>query len=121
MNQMINFMLMLLRLGFQQKIFPGENINKINLKKSELSNINDQQAKDVKRFKWFSNNYIAINPFNRNQIIDIRYSQFPNEIGGLWGIELSKEKSESEHIKWYATSPNPTHTYKIIKYMIFYK
>ena len=108
------------RLGFQQKIFPGENINKINLNKSfPWLKENSQQAKDVKRFKWFSNNYIAINPFNKNQIIDIRYSQFPNEIGGLWGIELSKEKSESDHIKWYSTAPNPTYTWNIMKSMIF--
>ena len=108
------------RLGFKQKIFPGENINKINLNKSfPWLKENSQQAKDVKRFKWFSNNYIAINPFNKNQIIDIRYSQFPNEIGGLWGIELSKEKSESDHIKWYSTAPNPTYTWNIMKSMIF--
>ena len=51
-----------------------------------------QQYKDVERFKWFSNDFLAVNPKNKNQIIDIRYSGIPNEIGGLWGIQLDSNK-----------------------------
>ena len=108
------------RVGPKQKIFKGESIGKVNLKKSfPWLKDTSQQAKDIEKFKWFSDDYIAINPFNKNQIIDIRYSQFPNKVGGLWGIEQTKEKSDNEHIDWYSARPNPTETWKIINSMIF--
>ena len=47
-----------------------------------------QQARDVKRFRWFSDNYIAMHPTVPNRIIDIRYSIVPNQIAALWGIDL---------------------------------
>ena len=40
------------------------------------------------------------NPNNKNQILDIRYSRIPNEIGGLWGIELDEKKGNDEHVKY---------------------
>ena len=84
-----------IRLGWNPKIFNGESINKINVQTVfPWLMIKSQQAKDIKRFKWFSDGYIAINPKNKNQILDIRYSTLPNEIGGLWGIEFKREKSK---------------------------
>ena len=59
-----------------------------------------QQYKDVERFKWFSNDFLAVNPKNKNQIIDIRYSGIPNEIGGLWGIQLDSKKHYREHVEF---------------------
>jgi len=110
------------RIWPNQKIFNGESIGKIKLKESyPWLKENSQQAKDIERFKWFSNGYIAISPINKNIIIDIRYSQFPNEVEGLWGIELSEEKTKNEHIKWYKKQPNLTHTSKKIKNIIFNK
>ena len=90
-----------IRLGWSPKIFNGESINKINIQYAfPWLMVKSQQAKDIERFKWFSNGYIAINPKNKNQILDIRYSTLPNEIGGLWGIELSKEKGNDSHVKY---------------------
>ena len=47
-----------------------------------------QQARDVERFRWFSDDYIAMHPTVPNRIIDIRYSIVPNQIAALWGIDL---------------------------------
>ena len=31
---------------------------------------------------------------------DIRFSAIPNEVEGLWGIKLDKNKSKSDHIEY---------------------
>ncbi len=59
-----------------------------------------QQAKDIKRFRWFSNDYLALDPNKPNRIIDVRYSVVPNEINALWGIELDPEKPSDAHVAW---------------------
>ena len=88
------------------KIYIGEKIKKFNMDDDFLwLNKESQQAKDIKRFEWFSGGYIAVSKTNPNQIFDIRYSMLPNEINGLWGIELNKNASKDEHIS-YVTNRN---------------
>ena len=108
------------RLGWSPKIFNGESIDKINIQSAfPWLMLESQQAKDIKRFKWFSNGYIAINPKNKNQIIDIRYSELPNEIGGLWGIEISKEKGNNNHVEYITNRTMSKTRFKIFKEMLF--
>ena len=84
-----------------KKIFQGNSIAKLNLSKDfEWLDADSQQAKDIERFAWFSQNYLAVSPDNRNLIIDIRYSILPNQISGLWGIELDKEANTLQHVKF---------------------
>ena len=109
-----------IRLGWSPKIFHGESINKMSTKSAfPWLMIKSQQALDVERFKWFSNGYIAINPKNKNQILDIRYSTLPNEIGGLWGIELSKEKTNKSHVKYITNRTISKEKKNIFKEMLF--
>jgi len=83
------------------KIYEGSRIKKLNIDEDfSWLNKESQQAKDIKRFEWFSSGYIAVSKNNPNQIIDIRYSMLPNEISGLWGIELNKNANKDEHIKY---------------------
>jgi len=83
------------------KIYEGSRIKKLNIDEDfSWLNKESQQAKDIKRFEWFSSGYIAVSKNNPNQIIDIRYSMLPNEIAGLWGIELDKNANKDEHIKY---------------------
>lgn len=83
------------------KIYEGESIKKLNIDEDfSWLNKESQQAKDIKRFEWFSSGYIAVSKTNPNQIIDIRYSMLPNEINGLWGIELNKNANKDEHIRY---------------------
>jgi len=108
------------RLGWSPKIFNGESIDKINIQSAfPWLMLESQQAKDIKRFNWFSNGYIAINPKNKNQIIDIRYSELPNEIGGLWGIEISKEKGNNNHVEYITNRTMSKTRFKIFKEMLF--
>tara|TARA_B100000768_G_C11272229_1_gene373955 strand:- start:61 stop:1059 length:999 start_codon:yes stop_codon:yes gene_type:complete len=108
-----------IRIGWSPKIFNGESINKLNAQSAFPWLIEgSQQAKDIKRFKWFSNGYIALNPKNKNQILDIRYSTLPNEIGGLWGIELSKEKANNSHVKYITNRTISKERFKVLKKML---
>ena len=89
------------RIGTATKVFEGTRTEKLDLTKHfPWLEINSQQSKDIKRFLWFSNNYLGIDEQNKNKIIDVRYSMLPDEIDALWGIEVSKTASREDHIKW---------------------
>jgi len=86
-------------IGIKKQIFLGEKIDAYNF--TNLNNfeyLSDIQKKDIERFSWFSQDYVAINPKNANQILDIRYSNIPNQVGGLWGIEINP--NSQEHVKF---------------------
>ncbi|MFT7235654.1 MAG: inner membrane protein [Methylophagaceae bacterium] len=61
-----------------------------------------QQAIDIERFRWFSADYLALDSNNPYRIIDMRYSILPNRLDGLWGIELSPNASQTDHVTWTA-------------------
>ena len=94
------------RIGLFQKakearFYPGDKLEKLDLSKDFLwLDKNSQQAKDIERFRWFSNGYIAKDPHHENRIIDIRYSMIPNEINPLWSIELRPDATLEEHVKY---------------------
>ena len=102
------------------KTIPGENITKLNLEKDfPWLREGSQQYKDVERFKWFSNDFLAVNPKNKNQIIDIRYSSIPNEIGGLWGVQLNPNKHNEGHVEFVSMRSASIKRLKILRDMIF--
>jgi inner membrane protein len=70
------------------------------------------------RFRWFSNNFLAVNPQNENQIIDIRYSGIPNEIGGLWGVQLNSNKNNYDHVEFVSMRSASIERLKILRDMI---
>ena len=59
-----------------------------------------QQARDVERFRWFSNQHLAIDPNNPQRIIDIRYSLIPNRLDGMWGIVLNPQAASKDYVTW---------------------
>jgi inner membrane protein len=59
---------------------------------------NSQQARDIERFRWFSNGYVARDAEHDNRVIDIRYSLLPNQIAPLWSIELDPQAGDQEHV-----------------------
>ncbi|MBD3646181.1 MAG: metal-dependent hydrolase, partial [Pseudomonadales bacterium] len=80
------------RVGMETTAFPGESIEKLDLDRHfPWLNPNSQQARDVERFRWFSNDYLAVDQERENFIVDVRYSILPNEIDALWGITLSPD------------------------------
>ncbi len=96
-----NFYVNAIKPGLSHKIYPGEKIKKLDAKKDfEWLDADTQQAKDIERFRWFSNNYLGIAKNDNNIIYDIRFSSIPNEVEGLWGIQLDKNKGTDEHITY---------------------
>jgi len=89
------------RVGLDTTYFPGESVPQFNLETdfpwlSERS----QQARDIERFRWFSDDWLALDNNDPNLIVDMRYSQLPNAIKGLWGILVRSDLAFESHVTW---------------------
>ena len=87
------------RAGHELRVYPGERVEKLDVERDfPWLAPESQQARDIERFRWFSNGYLAVEPGNPYRITDIRYSMVPNEVQGLWSIELSPGAKPGEHV-----------------------
>jgi inner membrane protein len=81
----------------------GTSIQKLNVKRDFPWLPEDsQQAKDIERFRWFSDGFLAVSMRNPSLIMDVRYSFLPNRINPMWGVELSKQQIENGNLDAYA-------------------
>ena len=94
------------RLLLETEHCQGTSIKKLNtlVDFGQLSK-DSQQYKDIKRFNWFSQDYLGVGK-DKNIITDIRYSAIPNEIEGLWGIKIDISKNDNEHVQWVVNRSN---------------
>ena len=91
------------RVGFTPTYFPGESAAKFNMARDFPSlTPTSQQAKDIERFRWFSDDWLALDNEDPRLVVDMRYSQIPNQIKGLWGIEISTDRPLDAHVSWTA-------------------
>ncbi|NOJ06462.1 metal-dependent hydrolase [Vibrio splendidus] len=89
------------RVGTSVKKYPGESIAKLNVSRGfPWIDPNSQQARDIERFRWFSNGYVAQDPTDELRIIDVRYSIVPNQLKALWSIKLSPSANADTHVKY---------------------
>ncbi|WP_045454483.1 metal-dependent hydrolase [Vibrio campbellii] len=90
-----------IRAGRSIKTYTGESIAKLNVAADfPWLDPASQQAKDIERFRWFSDDFIARDPNEGLRVIDVRYSIVPNEFNALWGIELSKTADKGMHVEY---------------------
>ena len=90
------------RLGFAAKVFAGERAAKFDTTRDvPWLSVNSQQARDVERFRWFSNDYLALDPGHPQRVIDVRYSMVPTRIEALWGIELEVGAAPDVHARFF--------------------
>ena len=61
-----------------------------------------RQARDVERFRWFSDDYLALDPAHPSRIVDMRYSVVPNQVEPLWGIEVDPDAHPDSHVRFVA-------------------
>ena len=88
------------KLLINKQIYPGESIKKLNLDQDlPLLNKASQSARDIERFRWFSDDYLALYPNLPNYIIDVRYSLLPNSIRPLWGIQIKPSAIEDNNLE----------------------
>ena len=61
-----------------------------------------QQAKDIERFRWFSQDYLGYEE-ERKLVTDIRYSMIPNQIKPMWGLVIDDQQGKNEHAIWWTS------------------
>lgn len=80
------------------RVFEGDVVPKLDIDRDmPWLDRTSQQARDIERFSWFSNGYVARDPLYRNRVIDIRYSMVPNEVQPLWSLELRPGAARAAH------------------------
>jgi inner membrane protein len=81
---------------------PGARIEKLDLSKHLPGlDLSSQQAEDVERFRWFSQDYLAFRERDL-LVLDMRYSTVPNEVEPMWGIRIDKSAAVDQHVQWWA-------------------
>ncbi|MEZ8824138.1 metal-dependent hydrolase [Vibrio amylolyticus] len=89
------------RVGSSVKRYPGESIKKLDVARDfPWLDPHSQQAKDIERFRHFSNGFIARHPTDELRIIDVRYSMVPNQLSALWSIRLSHAADVDAHAEY---------------------
>jgi inner membrane protein len=89
------------RAGLAPRVYPGDSVQKLDIDRDlPWLDRDSQQARDIERFRWFSNGYVARDPLFENRVIDVRYSIIPNEVAPLWSIELRPGASSEEHVAY---------------------
>ena len=83
------------------RVFPGDSVPKLD-RNRDLPWLDpaSQQARDVARFRRFSDGFIAQDPERPNRIIDVRYSFVPNSVSALWSIELTPDAPPTAHARY---------------------
>ena len=77
------------------KFKKGSEVKVINKETvfSKLPN-NSVQREDIRRFSYFSHDYIYLHPDYDNLIADLRYGTLPYDDKSLWGIEIDYNKAD---------------------------
>ena len=89
------------RIGLTTTVHHGELTPKLNVQRDfPWLDPESQQAIDLKRFAWFSQDYLSVDPNNPRRVIDARYSLLPNESKGLWSVWLSPHAGKHEHVEY---------------------
>ena len=89
------------RAGIRPRVFPGASVPKLNIRRDiPWLDANSQQARDIERFRWFSDGFVARDPERADRIIDVRYSFLPNTVSALWSIELAPGAPPTTHVRY---------------------
>jgi inner membrane protein len=112
------------RLLWNSEYITGTSIQKLDVKRDfPWLPADSQQAKDIERFRWFSDDYLAVSQRNPNLIMDVRYSFIPNRINPMWGVVLDKqlldEGKRDAHVRYEIKTGTDKKTAKRFMEMVF--
>ena len=84
-----------------------------------LPNLNrdTQQAVDIERFRWFAQDYLGFVDDN-NLVVDIRYSNIPNQVKPMWGLAINLELEPTKHAAWWTNRTADQNQLNIFKEML---
>lgn len=89
------------RMGREPVFYPGESLPAFAPERDlPWLQADSQQAKDLARFTWFSDGYLALDPRDPLRVVDMRYSMLPNAAEGLWGIRFDREAGPEAHVRY---------------------
>lgn len=113
------------RLLLNTRIIPGTSIQKLDVKRDYPWLPEDsQQAKDIERFRWFSDGFLAVSTREPDLITDVRYSFLPNRVDSMWGVAVNKtlidEGRLDEHVTYEMKRNLDEQTYQLFFEMLFY-
>lgn len=88
------------RVGLDTALFEGESVKKLEPARDLLwLPPGSVQHRDLERFRWFSDGWIAVSQDDPLVVGDVRYSMVPNEVEPLWGIRLDP-RGPDEHVSY---------------------
>ncbi len=91
------------RAGLRPRACVGDSVFALDLPRDlPWLDRGSRQARDIERFRWFSDDYLALDPSHPGRVIDMRYSVVPNEIEPLWGIEVDPLAHPDSHVRFVA-------------------
>ena len=91
------------RAGLPVRHCQGDSVAALDLRRDlPWLDADSRQARDIERFRWFSDDYLALDPVHSSRVIDMRYSVVPNQIEPLWGIEITPGASPDVHVRFVA-------------------
>ena len=90
-----------IRVTTSPEFCPGTQIAKLDLERDlPFLHAESQQARDLERFRWFSDDYLA--PWDAYGVTDVRYSVVPNQVNPMWGVTLNPSAGASDHVLWWS-------------------
>ena len=112
------------KLLWDAEVIVGTSIQKLNIKRDfPWLPADSQQVKDIERFRWFSDGYLAVSRRNPDLIMDVRYSYLPNRINSMWGVKVNKQLIDEgkldAHVGYEIKSGTDRKTVKRFKEMLF--
>ncbi len=82
-------------------VYEGSSVPKLHLARDfPWLDAQSQQARDIERFRWFSDDFLAVDPQQPNRIGDVRYSLLPHHIRPLWAITLREDAGSRDHVDY---------------------
>ena len=89
------------RPGILRRVFPGTSIARLDgARDFPWLDPESQQARDIERFRRFSDGFVARDPDHPDRIIDVRYAFLPTSVRSLWSIELSPSAAADAHVRY---------------------
>ena len=107
------------RVGIEVQVLPGSSVEVLDPGRDfPWLDPSNRQASDLQRFSRFSAGYLALDHGDNTRVTDVRYSMLPNEIDGLWGINLDPANPERPASFYSDRSTTPDQRRALIRLLL---
>jgi len=98
-----------IRAGVDSSVCEGEWIEKLDLREHlPWLGEDTQQYRDIERFRWYADDWLAIDSDDPLYVVDVRYSSLPNRIDALWGLLLDGDAAADRHASYHVVRTRRT-------------